>query len=176
VAWDLNFYFKKSEMKKVIYLSFITLIFLCSCKTNSFTQQRYTKLGHSSHKHIKPEKALAKESNTLGIETTCDALLAPELKFESPQPLSASAEPASAERNFYSPKKIISPLIHKGSEVFSTIKAEAKKESRQKVNSKKTFKEKAQRAAGLFDTALKIVLFAVVLAILVAIIIIIILT
>ena len=165
-------------MKNFILFPLLALVLLSGCKSNSFMTQRYTHLGHSPNKHNNTEatSGKTKEVKTAGHQ---------EIVYvkEQPQAPETSVSLDATDNNLNkqsaapaSPNRFIAPFLRAGNTAVSLVKAEVKKTGEQKLKPKKTFKEKIQRAAGLFDTLFKIVLFAIILAILVAIIIIIILT
>lgn len=117
-------------MKTFIYLPLIALVILSSCKSSSFTMQRYTKYGHGSHKTTSHElvvithKTEAKESKvetelvkenkqtiapvriiTNGVTTLKNAILKPQRKGYDLAPTAALENAATAS---YSENKTVS--------------------------------------------------------------------
>lgn len=118
-------------MKTFIYLPLIALIILSSCKSNSFTTQRYTKFGHASHKKQTHEQVVKvtgpKETKaetrvesevvkakitpvtiiTTGVSTLKQAILKPERKI---QKLNASIALEEAAAPSYSDSKVANDI------------------------------------------------------------------
>ncbi|MBL7918742.1 MAG: hypothetical protein JNJ40_00420 [Bacteroidia bacterium] len=158
-------------MKTFIYLPLIALIILTGCKSNSFTTQRYTKFGHASHKkteHV-PQVGKAKQAEpektesevvkqtinpatiiTAGASTLKDAILKPERKVYNSNKNSFSAAPVS-----------------ESVDNDATFNSE---NSKQVVKSKRTFKQKVQKAEGVIESAFLTALWIVLVVIFICII------
>lgn len=139
--------------------------------------QRYTKLGHSPNKTSQARASVKKENKKMK-ESAPEELIIANADFKN---TGAKAEAGLVSDHVVTFKssavsKRSNPLLKVGNTAVSLVKQQVEKSNAQKLKPNKTFKEKVSRAAGLFDTLFKIVLFAIILAILVAIIIIIILT
>ncbi|PBQ31692.1 hypothetical protein CNR22_07890 [Sphingobacteriaceae bacterium] len=166
-------------MKKLLLLPLIAFIFLCSCKSSSFTTQRYTKLGHK-HSSPKNELRASKNNRTVDDAKNEEALGVKSEKSEQlliqASAYSQSVKSPAQAKPVFLPKRLIKPLINSGNKALTAIQSDYKTTNSVSIDQQKTSKHKLQKAAGLFDTLFKIVLFAIILAILVAIIIILVLT
>ena len=159
-------------MKTFIYLPLIALIILTGCKSNSFTTQRYTKYGHASHKKSTSSPEIVKEKQaeperteteivkksitpvtiiTAGVSTLKDAILKPERKVYD---LNENATDISSTSNAFNEDENLST-----------------QESKQAFKSKKTFKEKVQKAEGLIGSAFMTALWIVLVVIFICLII-----
>lgn len=127
-------------MKNFVSPCFIVLLFLCSCKSNSFLTQRYTNYGHSSHKHTKntvvTTKAVKKSENasTVAVQPVSELLA----EFETPVATSAAEHPVTKHsKHFVLREKLIDPALQASSRHFSLLKSEIEKNRSQQVESKK---------------------------------------
>jgi len=136
--------------------------------------QRYTKFGH---------KSLTKSPDQVASLSKHKAIEKNESEFTNTVAQAPQAEPISAsvdvEKSLVKPfnlgtfhRKVVTPLINKAGAGVSWVKSDVKTSASQKMDSKKTFKEKRQSAAGLFSTVFRIVLFCVVVTVVVAVVII----
>ncbi len=158
-------------MKTFIYLPLIALIILTGCKSSSFTTQRYTKYGHTSHKKTasSPEVVKAKQAEpekaetevvkqtvtpvtiiTAGVSTLKDAILKPERKVYDLNENSLSAAPKS--------------------ESVSNDETINNENSKHAFKSKRTFKQKVQKAEGLIGSAFLTALWIVLVVIFICLI------
>src|SRR6218665_1304587 len=76
-------------MKNIIYLSIVAVVFLCSCKGNSFLNQRYTHFAHSKDKQ--QHKIMAQPGRETVSQTVAQQIV------PAGESMLASAEPKAAE-------------------------------------------------------------------------------
>ncbi len=159
-------------MKTFIYLPFIALIMLASCKSNSFTTQRYTKYGHASHKNKQYEVVVTKQNQATEAKENVETEVVK--SHETPLPVKLVTSGISAIK-----EAVVSPKNEEREEMIAdednmvTIQGEAfvnegavsASHSKASVQSQKVTKANAQHARGLlgsaFETAVWIVLVVI---------------
>lgn len=148
----------------------LTAILLCNCKSGSFLTQKYTRL---SHAHIKPQSADPVAMN-------------PEKKSKmASYPIAEKDVFTIAEPSDYSGAMLIQPevltdkpsskqasksLFRSDKKAIAFLKSEVKKTSGYKLKTAKTFKEKMQRAAGLFGALIDLIFFIIFVAAIVVVV------
>lgn len=158
-------------MRTSTRLFIIPLFILCSCKSSSFLNQRYTSYRQVHHK-IKPAAVLVNKAQEPEYRAIRRGLAAgvPEQQLLYSAAVELPSGKVKEAKRVEAAVKRIAPVKQLGQKVASNIRLITDKQSPDQAVVKKTFKENMYHAMGLFDTLFKIVLFSIILAILVAII------
>ena len=154
-------------MKKLIYLPLLSIIILTGCKGNSFTTQRYTQFGHSSHKKGVPEKIVTTDSEKSTAIATENVL-----SVESDDVLICSADskkisetPVSAFPAFTLKTTQLAITTDDFSENLTSTKSNNKI-----YKTKKSLRERYSSAKGILDSVLGLVVTIVVLVVLIVLV------
>jgi len=152
-------------MRTLIYLPLIALIVLCSCKSNSFTKQRYTNFAHHSNKSKITKKQVNQLENTIAepVETNV---------AEYPQ-LAGAAETGPV---LFVKENLIKPLkskLQSGDLKITKTENKEVENSKSEFKNKKTLQKQSSMAQRIIGTLLKIVLWIIILAVVVGVILII---
>ncbi|MBL7918743.1 MAG: hypothetical protein JNJ40_00425 [Bacteroidia bacterium] len=153
-------------MKKIIYLPLLILIGLCSCKSNSFTKQRYTHFSNNSGKHAIAKKT-SNRSDKVVVENDETTIEPSEPGYVETASASKTNPVLIVKENLFDPLKTkISEaniaLLNEQAQTFEHSKTvfKNKKSETNKNNTKK-----------IIGTVLKIVLWVVILAVVLGLII-----
>lgn len=153
-------------MKKIIYLSLLIVIGLCSCKSNSFTKQRYTHLSNTSCKHAIAKKT-SNRSDKVVVENEETTIEPSEPEYIKTASASRTNPVLIVKENLFDPIKTKIDeanigLLNEQAQTFEHSKTEFKNKKSE------TNKNNAKKIIG---TVLKIVLWVVILAVVLGLII-----
>lgn len=157
-------------MKNSIYLLIVAVVFLCSCKGNSYMKQRYTHFGHGPKKSVNHDVA-TRHTSPAEVQQAAPSVAVE----ESAAPTSVVVETSSAPtEQVATPKEGSRSISLKQAKqlVTGAVKNAASKAS---FNKKKDASDALQSHRGLLSGLIGLILYIVISAVVIAAIIILVL-